>query len=114
MSLNRLHDMGIGKRLTVLSLGAVVGIVLMAVVTLLSEYELLMDERQSAVRQNVEAAHALIAHYHAQVAKGTLKEDEAKAQAAAAVGALRYNKTEYFWINDMTPAVVMHPIHARS
>ena len=110
MSWNRLHTMGIAKRLTVLSIGALLGIVLMAIATLLSEYQLIMGERQAAVRQNVQTARSLIAHYHKLAEKGTLKEDEAKAQAAAAVGALRYNTSDYFWINDMAPVVVMHPI----
>ncbi len=110
MSLNRLHNLGIAKRLTVLSVGAVLGVVILALLTLVADYRLIMQERQSAVRQNVESAHALITHYHALSQSGKLPEDEAKAQAAAAVGAMRYNKSEYFWINDMVPRMVMHPI----
>jgi methyl-accepting chemotaxis protein len=43
---------------------------------------------------------------------GTLTEDEAKQQAIAAVKRLRYEKAEYFWINDLgkpVPKMVMHP-----
>jgi methyl-accepting chemotaxis protein len=69
---------------------------------------MLMSERKSAVRQNVEAAYSLIAYYHAQVGKGKLAEEEAKKQAIDAVRSLRYNITEYFWINDMSPKMVMH------
>ena len=39
-----------------------------------------------------------------------MSEDEAKQHAMATVRALRYSGYEYFWINDMQPKVVMHPI----
>jgi methyl-accepting chemotaxis protein len=108
LSIKRLNAMGMARRLILLSVSAVIGIAAMATLTLWTEYNMLMSERKSAVRQNVEAAHSLIAHFHAQVAKGTLTDDEAKKQALSAVRDLRYNKTEYFWINDMTPKMVMH------
>jgi methyl-accepting chemotaxis protein len=41
-----------------------------------------------------------------------LTEEEAKQQAIAAVKRLRYEKAEYFWINDLgkpVPKMVMHP-----
>jgi methyl-accepting chemotaxis protein len=42
--------------------------------------------------------------------KGQIGEDEAKKRAAARVGALRYDKGNYFWINDLHPRVIMHPV----
>jgi methyl-accepting chemotaxis protein len=47
---------------------------------------------------------------HAQEAAGTLTREQAQAMAKKAVAALRYDGNEYFWINDMQPRVVMHPI----
>jgi methyl-accepting chemotaxis protein len=62
------------------------------------------------VQQTVEAAHSLIAHFHGLASKGAMPEAEAKQAAQAAIKALRYGGTEYFWINDMQPKMVMHPI----
>ena len=112
MSLSSLHAMSIAKRLTVLSASAVIGIAVMAVITLMSEYSLIMDERKDSVRQNVETAHSLVAYYHDLVAKGKLPEEEGKKQAIESLRTLRYNKTEYFWINDMQTKIIMHPIRA--
>ena len=39
-----------------------------------------------------------------------LDEGTKKAIALSMVKALRYNKSDYLWINDIKPAMVMHPI----
>jgi methyl-accepting chemotaxis protein len=41
-----------------------------------------------------------------------MPEQEAKKAAMQAVKTLRYGGNEYFWINDMHPRMVMHPIKA--
>jgi methyl-accepting chemotaxis protein len=62
------------------------------------------------VQQAVESAHSLVQYFHSQSASGKLSEEAAKQAALSAVKALRYGDNEYFWINDMRPAMVMHPI----
>ncbi|MEO8120032.1 MAG: methyl-accepting chemotaxis protein [Rhodoferax sp.] len=106
----KLSSFTIAKRLTLLIVSAVLGIALLATLFLISERRLIMEERQNAVRQSVEAAHGLMVHFHALVGKGKMPEEEAKQSAMAALKDLRYSGTEYFWINDMQPKMVMHPI----
>ena len=53
MSLGTLHTISIAKRLAVLSASAVVGVALMAIITLMSEYRLIMDERKDNVRRTL-------------------------------------------------------------
>ena len=66
--------------------------------------------RQDSVRQHVEVAHGVIAWAHAKEAAGELPREQAQRLAREAVGKMRYDTREYFWINDMHPRVVMHPI----
>jgi len=106
----RLASLGIAKRLGILIASAIVGLVLLLVFFMVSERVLLMKERQSAVRQTVEIAHGLLVHFHDQATKGKMPEDEAKQRALDAIKGLRYSGAEYFWINDMHPKMVMHPI----
>ena len=55
-----------------------------------------------------------IAREHYDKAKsGAMPEAEAKAAAAAAIGKIRYSGSEYLWINDMSPRMVMHPINTK-
>ncbi len=69
----------------------------------------LLDARRDATRQHVEVAHGILKWAHGLEAGG-LSREQAQAQAREAVSKLRYNGEEYFWINDMQPRVVMHPI----
>ncbi|MDH1430145.1 methyl-accepting chemotaxis protein [Comamonas aquatica] len=94
------------------------GLVTMAILTLLalgaglslSERSLLLQERQNGVRQTVEIAHGLIAHFHQQAAQGKISTEEAQARALQSLAALRYSGNEYFWVNDMHPRMIMHPV----
>jgi len=52
----------------------------------------------------------VIEHYYALEQNNTLTQEQAQTQALEAVRALRYDKTNYFWINNYQPAMVMHPI----
>src|SRR3990167_4035064 len=105
-----LHRFSVSRRLGMLVVSAVMGMVVLIGVFMVSERALILQERQASVRQAVETAHGVIAHFHEQASKGDLTEDEAKQRAIAAVRPLRYSGNEYFWINDMHPKVVMHPI----
>ncbi|MDR7380363.1 methyl-accepting chemotaxis protein [Rhodoferax ferrireducens] len=102
--------LSIAKRLAVLNFSALLGLVLLTAVFLVSERRLIMEERQNSVRQAVEVAHSLVVNYHGLVAQGKSTDAEAQKLAMAALKVMRYSGSEYFWINDMQPAMVMHPI----
>ena len=106
----QLNSLSIAKKLGLVIGSALLGIVVLAAVFLASERKLILDERTGSVRQTVEVAHGLVVHFHDQVSKGTLSEAEGKQRAMAALKALRYSGSEYFWINDMQPRMVMHAI----
>jgi methyl-accepting chemotaxis protein len=105
-----LQHVSIAKRLTIIIGSALLGLVAMAAVFLVSEKDLMLQERQNGVRQTVEVAHGLTVHFHEQFRQGRLSEDEAKRQAISAMKNLRYSGNEYFWVNDMQARMVMHPV----
>src|SRR5208337_2018291 len=67
---------------------------------LLSFRNSLVEEKKDKLRNVVETAYGVIAHYHQLSADGAMPEDQAKSSAMADLKALRYNKNDYFWIND--------------
>jgi methyl-accepting chemotaxis protein len=69
-----------------------------------------LRSRQDATRQHVEVARGVIVWAQAQEAAGKLSREQAQAMALRQVAALRYEGSEYFWINDMQPRILMHPI----
>lgn len=60
----------------------------------------------------VESVFKVIEYFHGLSVKGDVPEDKAKLMALNVIKALRYHGNEYFWINDSTPKMIMHPIKA--
>ncbi len=70
----------------------------------------MMDEKRLKTRHLVEAAYSTLEYYHKMSSSGVMDEASAKQAALKQIAALRYDVNEYFWINDYTPRMVMHPI----
>ena len=79
-------------------------------VTLANDKQQMMTDRQEKIRNLVEVAHATIAHFEKLARDGRMPVDDAKKAAMNAVREMRYDKTEYFWINDFSPTTLMHPV----
>ena len=106
-----LRRLSLMSRLSLTAVLALLAMLLIVWESLWSLHGLLYSDRQIKTRHLVEVATGVLDHYHALQKAGTLTEDEARRQATAAVKALRYEKTEYFWINDLgkpVPRMVMH------
>lgn len=71
--------------------------------------KMLKSERELKTRQLVETVCGVIDHYYKLSLTGVMPEDEAKREAVSAIKGLRYDKSGYFWINDMHPVMIMHP-----
>jgi len=69
-----------------------------------------MQGRQDDTRHAVEVAYGVLEWAHTLETSGQMSREQAQQLAKKAVSKLRYNGSEYFWINDMRPYVVMHPI----
>ncbi|MBP7670255.1 MAG: cache domain-containing protein [Ferrovibrio sp.] len=68
-----------------------------------------MQERRIALRHLVEVAHTVVESYAKEATAGSMTEAAAKEAALKRLEALRYEKNEYFWVNDMAPVLLMHP-----
>lgn len=68
-----------------------------------------LQDRKNATRQHVEVAYGVLTWAHAQETSGQMSREQAQQLAARTVAGMRYDQKEYFWINDMTPNIVMHP-----
>jgi methyl-accepting chemotaxis protein len=100
----------VGRRLWLMGAVACVPLVVGGAVLLRSKRTQMMDDRQASTRRLVETASGVLAHFQGLEAKGTLPRAEAQAAALAVLKGLRYGGTEYFWVNDLAPKMVMHPV----
>jgi methyl-accepting chemotaxis protein len=89
---------------------AFVGIVSVGSALLVNLKQSLLQEKELKTRHVVETAYGVVDHFHKLSREGKLTEEAARSAAISAVKSLRYEKDEYFWINDMRPYMVMHPI----
>ncbi len=105
-----LHRLSVSRRLATLVALALLSMVALLLSIMLSERSLLLTERAANVRQVVETAHGLVAHYHSLSKDGKLPDNVAQERALEAMRSLRYSGKEYFWVNDMQTRMVMHPI----
>ncbi len=66
--------------------------------------------KNAEIRHAVESVWGVVNHFAQQEAKGLLSREEAQALAREAVKSTRFDGENYFWINDLEPRMVMHPI----
>jgi methyl-accepting chemotaxis protein len=84
---------------------------LIPIVTLVLRLEgALWEDRKNGAKSVVEAAYAMTESVYKKSQAGDISVDEAKRQVLSSIKGIRYQGTEYVWINDMTPVMVMHPI----
>ncbi len=102
--------MSLRGKLTVMTLATIVALIVLFAVLLVDGKTRMMEDRQNKVRNLVEVAHATAVHFEAEAKAGRMSGDEARKAAAETMRAMRYDKNEYFWINDMGDLMVMHPI----
>jgi len=70
-----------------------------------------LARKKEMIREQVETTCSLLGDYHNRALSGELTTGEAKLRAILRIGKLRYGpeNKDYFWINDMTPRILMHP-----
>ena len=102
-----LRNFSLIQRLSIIvALTALLFLVLTGAV-LNQHYKALKEKSYKENQHLVEVVHTLLASFES--LEG-VDEDAAKQQALTAVSRLRYDESNYFWIQDATPAMVMHPI----
>ncbi|WP_240486744.1 methyl-accepting chemotaxis protein [Hyalangium minutum] len=67
------------------------------------------DDRERALRQVVELAYGVLEANEARVRAGELTTEQAQTEASRLLQQLRYGDSEYFWVNDLSTRLVMHP-----
>ena len=105
-----LNHLSIRAKLFALIALALLALTLSTALLLNAKRHTLMEERQRAVRSAVETAWSSIDALQRQAAAGTLSEAEAKQRAIQTVASARYGTQDYFWINDLEPRMVVHPM----
>ncbi|EUB95772.1 methyl-accepting chemotaxis sensory transducer with Cache sensor [Rhizobium sp. CF080] len=83
------------------------------VFSLFQSYASSERERKAGLAQMNDVALTVLKKYQALEASGAMTREQAQTEAKAVISVMRYGEgSGYFWLNDMLPRMIMHPIKA--
>ncbi len=91
-----------------------VGLLLGFAFALISLRHCVIDGQKIKIRSLVEYAHTQLAFYDDQVKSGAMPLEQAQTLAKESLRKARYEGIEYFWLNDLQPTSIMHPIRPQT
>jgi methyl-accepting chemotaxis protein len=111
--MNSLRSLPINRRLWLILVVAVVMLIIQGAWLLKQIHGDLYAAKAEKTQHVVQSAAGILQHYQGLEAAGSLPREEAQKQAMEAIRGLRYAGQEYFWINDQTPVMIMHPTNPK-
>ncbi len=108
--MNFLSQFKIKLRMAILIVISVIGIVSITILSLIQFKTELMEEKLIQTQYLVESVHSILVNYHTRAGLGEMGVEAAQKEAMKTIKAIKYDKNNYFWINDMHPRMIMHPI----
>ncbi|WP_404488107.1 methyl-accepting chemotaxis protein [Pseudomonas sp. HT11] len=106
--MNSLRSMSISRRLWLILIVAVLMLLTLGVLMLKQIHGDLYQAKRQQTQHVVQTASGVLAYYQNLEKTGVLSREAAQQQALSAVRGLRYDHDDYFWINDLTPVMIMH------
>lgn len=100
----------IQQRLAMLVALIIIGLSALNIISLSEEYHSMIEQKKKSNQELIDSAFGILEHHYALQQKGELSESKAKEQALSILASLRYDTNNYFWVNDFTPNMIMHPI----
>ncbi|WP_413790781.1 MULTISPECIES: methyl-accepting chemotaxis protein [unclassified Pseudomonas] len=111
--MNSLRSVSISRRLWLILIVAVVMLFTLGAFMLKQIHTDLYQAKVQKTQHVVQTASGVLSYYHGLETAGTLTREAAQKQALSVVRGLRYDQSDYFWINDLTPVMVMHPTNPK-
>ena len=108
--MNFLRKYTIQQRLAMLVVLIIIGLIALDFMSLSEEYKSLLAQKKHTTKELVDSSYTVIEHHYALYQKGELSEAQAKEKSLSIIANMRYDQNNYFWVNDFTPNMVMHPI----
>ena len=108
-----ISNLNVLKKMLIIGILTLLSFVVVSGIFLAEEKHILISEKKSKLVNIVELPYSLIESEYKAFTEGKIDENTAKENALNAIKRLRYDKTNYIWINDDTlphPKMIMHPI----
>lgn len=108
--MNLLRNFPISKRLWLIPMLAVAMLFVLGLLMVQQVRIDLYKGKQVMTQNIVETATGVLSYYQQLEANGSLSTAQAQKAAMDQIRLLRYGQNDYFWINDMNPTMLMHPM----
>ena len=111
MKIKKFKDWGFFYKIFSINLIGVLGLILLTVFYILPTMkDNLLKEKEKSIESIVEVAYHTINFYASEANNNSISVKDAQKAALKELSSLRYAGSEYFWVNDLEPRMVMHPI----
>lgn len=108
-----MRSLSISRRLWLILVVSVLMLFILTAAMLKQVHTDLYAAKAEKTMHVVQSASGILDYYQGTETAGTLTREVAQKQALDAIRGMRYNKDDYFWINDMRPVMIMHPMNAK-
>jgi len=111
--LSWLNNLRVKHKFWLMTTLSVLGMLALGAQALIELLYNLLEDRKIKTQHVVETAHHVFYYFNAQETAGKMTRPEAQQAAIALIKTLRYGSDGYFWINDMSPRMIMHPTNPK-
>ena len=111
--MNHLRSLPISRRLWLILALALLTLILQGAYMLRQIHSDLYLAKSEKTEHVVQSVAGILKYFHDLESAGSLDREQAQKQAMEVIRGLRYAGQEYFWINDQTPVMVMHPTNPK-
>jgi len=108
-----MNNLSIRSKFLLLTLLAVICFIAISAIQLLHLRTTLLTDRQTQLLHVTDLVFSKLQEYESQVKHGDLSAEEARIQAKNWLKQVRYGNNDYFWINDESPKMIMHPTNPK-
>lgn len=105
-----LGNIKFSTKLLIIVLTSLIGITSIGVFGSITISDTLYKDRQESLKHVIETSVSVVKSYYQLSQTGEVTEEDAKASALRALEAIRYNGSDYLWVNDLDTVVLMHPV----
>jgi methyl-accepting chemotaxis protein len=108
-----MSNLSIRSKIMLLILLAIMSMVAVSAIQLAHLRETLLTDRQTQLLRVTDLVFSQLQQYENQVKRGEITVEAAKLLARDWVKQTRYGNNDYFWINDESPKMIMHPTNPK-
>lgn len=103
-----MRSVSISRRLWLILVVSVLMFLILAATLLKQTHDDLYRAKAEKTMHVVQTASGILGYYQGLEAAGSLTREAAQQQALKQIKGLRYSQSDYFWINDLQPVMIMH------